>query len=234
MAADSLPTDEDDGFHTIASMKLAAGQSAGMSFAVPKELEGHAASNQYVKHAFEYYLLARYSFFHRMNYAFTINSFWAAEYLCLSILVTRYTQDELKPPHDLPRYWRLAKGLLPPPVNDCMNRFDNFLAVVQGYFDERYVKPVSARGRLIHTDKKPRVGVGDENRNYPNFGKVVPLNLSELDHFVNFILHDIAGLNEVSHNIGVRLDWTDNGELYMRENEFSVVYPNKKYHGELK
>ena len=113
---------------------------------------------------------------------------------------------------------------------------DNFIGNIQGYYDERYQKDIS-KTKLTHTGKIPKVTVptgSDGKEKSVRFKKVRPLNINELDHFVNFMLHDITPLNkDRSINLQTKLLSFDTTDIYQRDNKFSIIYPNKKYSGEL-
>lgn len=229
--------DKDD-FKTIVSATLRDGGSAAISFPVPGKLESFSLSVANVDRAIDYYLLARYAFLHRMHSAFMINSFWAVEHLILSILIPEIrTKDQLRERgefHEITRYWNEAKGLVPEDRCSSMSGFDDYVGRVSGYFDERYPKPTPAQGKLTHTGKMPRVvSGGGESGSAQRFGKVAPLSLDELDHFVNFMLHDITVFSkDCSVELMKLLASQKNQDLYSQDNKYSVVYPNKKYHGE--
>ncbi len=229
--------DDKDPFKTIASMTLEGG-SASMSFPTPKEHEPFVHAVEHVYLSIDYYLLARFAFLHRMHSAFMVNSFWAVEHLVLSILAlhgeSKEGLRELGGFHEIGKYWMKAKALLPGDMASLMDGFDDYVGKVRGYYSERYPKPVPKKCKLMHTSKIPRVVVGDdEDGPTHKFGKVVPLSLDELDHFVNFMLHDITVFSKgCSVNLMTRLASQKNEGLYSQDNEYSVVHPNKKYHGE--
>lgn len=227
-----------DNFKTIVSTTLKEGGSASMSFPVPNELELFTLSLENVHRAIDYYLLARYAFLHRMHSAFMINSFWAVEHMILSILMAKMkTKGELKELcdfHSITQYWKEAKCFLPKEKSLLMNGFDDYVGRVRGYFDERYPKPTPATGKLSYTNKMPRVVVGsNESGKAQRFGKVASISLDELDHFINFMLHDITVFSkDCSVNLMSLLASQKNQDLYGQDNKYSVVHPNKKYSGE--
>lgn len=235
MADDKLPpSSETSDFKSLASMNLGGNQFAQISFPLPESLQLHQSSQGYLEHAVEYYILARYSYFHRMSYAFMVNTFWAVEYLCLSVLVFKYTKDDLNV-HQLPDYWNMVKEMVSPPISKNMGKFNDYIGKVQGYFSERYGHQTPARGKLVHTGKQPKVTLGQESKKFSQFAKVAPLKLDELDHFVNFMLHDVSLINaECFHYLEMLLASNENTELYLRENNYSVILPDRKYHGELR
>lgn len=214
--------------------------TAHLKFPVPPELEQYTQSCELTDQAIEYYLLARYAFLHRMHSSFMVNSFWSVEYLVLSILVFKYpTKEDLlrdHSSHDVHTYWNDAKKLVSvvsADAADLMKKFDPYIGKVKGFFDERYPKK-QRRIKVIHTEKNPAIqqGSGDAARRLKT-GKIYPLNLNELDNFVNFMLHDITTYqNNCSENLMQYLDLTKNGALYETDNNYSITYPNKKYNGE--
>ncbi|MGR3178829.1 MAG: hypothetical protein ACUZ8E_12310 [Candidatus Anammoxibacter sp.] len=227
---------EKDGFKTILSATLKDGGSMSMSFSIPKELQPFALSYENIKRAIEYYLLARYAYFHKMDSAFMINSFWAIEHLILSLLIFKVEdKEELKSfggYHSITSYWKAAKEMLPAPESTAMNKFDDYIGKIQGYFSERYPS-IQEKGKLQFTGKSPRITLGSSNK-VLKFGKVAHLSLEELDNFVNFMLHDITVYKkDCSGNLMGLLASQDNMKLYKKDNNYSVVYPNKVYHGEL-
>jgi len=187
---------EKEEFEAIFTATLKNGGSMSMSFPVPEELESFALSIENIKRAIEYYLLARYALLHKMHSAFMINSFWAVEHLILSILIFKVKEKEqwkdLGGFHSITKYWEETKEMMPDEISSKMNQFDDYIGKVKGYFSERYPE-ISAGGKLIHTEKPPRVVPGgDKSSKAMRFGKVAPLSLDELDHFVNFMLHDVT------------------------------------------
>lgn len=228
---------DDDGFETIFSVSLKDGGSMSMSFPIPKEAEPFVLSVENNKRAIEYYLLARYAFLHEMHSSFMINSFWAVEHLILSILILRIKdKEELKRLggfHSITDYWQEAKAMLPGEKSTSMSKFDNYIGKVKGYFSERYPE-IATEVKLTHTRKSPRVVPGDDkNSKVFKFGKVAHISLDELDHFVNFMLHDITSYgDDFSRNLMALLESQDNIELYKKDNKYSIVYPNKIYNGE--
>lgn len=229
--------DKEDGFETVLSTTLNDGGSMNMQLPVPKELEPFVLSYDNVKRAIEYYLLARYAFFHKMNSAFMINSFWAIEHVILSLLIFKVgDKEELKNYggyHSITNYWKEAKKMLPVKESEAMSKFDNYIGKAQGYFSERYPSPVQEKGKLQFTAKSPRVTPGDSTKAL-RFSKVAHLSLDELDKFVNFMLHDITVYKKgCSENLMEFLASQDNMDLYKKDNKYSVVFPNKAYYGEL-
>lgn len=225
------------GFKTICSVDLPSGGSVSMSFPLPAHLELLELSRKNNERAIEYYLLARYAFVHQMHSAFMINAFWAAEHLMLALLRLKYSKEELGKLgdwHELPKYWQAAKEMVGGEKASSMSKFDDYIGKVKGYFQERY--PITdERGKLHHTNKSVRVVMGDNpEAKAAKFGKVYRLELDELDHFVNFMLHDITsiGTTDISHDLMFTLESQKNTQLYLINNQYSVVHPNKAYHGE--
>jgi hypothetical protein len=231
-----MSTDPD--FKPICSAAFKEGGSAQISFPVPKGKEPIALSMNHERCGIEYYLLARYAFLHRMHFTFMMNSFWAVEHLLLSLLVFKFkTKDELfenLEPHAITKYWALLKSLVREEGSSVMGRFDGYVGRVRGYFDERYPKPTPGRGKLTHTSKKPPTVKGsDESGPAQRFGKVAPLSLGDLDHFVNFMLHDVTfSAKNGSTNLHKLLASHENLDLYAQDNDYSILFPNKKYFGE--
>ncbi len=226
---------EKDGFKTIISATL-KGSGMSMQFPLPKELHSFSLSHENIHRAIEYYLLARYAFIHKMNSAFMINSFWAIEHLILSLLVFKVEgKEDLKSfggYHAITSYWKETKEMLPDPESTAMSKFDNYIGKIQGYFSERY-PVIQEKGKLQYTNKSPRITPGNENKTL-KFGKVAHLCLDELDQYVNFMLHDITIYKkDCSSNLMGLLASQDNTKLYKQENNYSIIYPNKEYHGEL-
>lgn len=208
-----------------------------IEFPVPEEVVPITASGANINIAIEYYLLARYAFLHSMNSSFMINSFWAVEHLILSVLVFKYqTLPELQKEfeiHSIPKYWGKAKEIVEvkfPNWVSCMNKFDNYIADVMGYYNERY--PTNSRKlKISHSGKSVQMKDGAGNRINPDSN--YRLDLDKLDHFVNFMLHDIQIIpcNWSEKLTGVLSG--DNLDLYKTDNNYSIIYPNKKYRGEL-
>lgn len=227
---------EYDGFQTILSSTLKDGGSMSMSFPVPEELQAFTLSLGNIERSIEYYLLARYAYFHKMNSVFMINSFWAVEHMILSILIFKVKEKEdlkdIGGYHSVTDYWNEAKEMLQDQESKAMSMFDNYIGKIQGYFSERY--PVNQeKGKLQYTRKYPRITPGNSNKAL-RFGKVAQLSIEELDNFVNFMLHDITIYKkDCSSNLMSLLASQDNTELYKKENNYSIIYPNKKYHSEL-
>ncbi len=226
---------EDDEFKTIISASLEGG-SMSMTFPLPEELQSFSLSHDNILLAIEYYLLARYAYLHDMNSTFMINSFWAVEHLTLSLLIFKVDDKEKLKEfggyHSITSYWKEAKEMLPPKEKEAMCYFDDYIGKIQGYFSERY-PTTSDKPKLKHTNKYPHVTPGNTTR-FMQFGHVAQLNLDELDHFVNFMLHDITIYkNESSSNIMSLLAKQKNEQLYRQDNKFSITYPNKEYFGEL-
>ncbi len=228
-------SDEDE-FNTILTTSLKGGGSVKISFPVPEKVQPTVLSGENVERAIEYYLLARYAFFHNMNSAFMLNSFWAVEHLILSILVHKFkTKDEIMKiggPHAITKQWNKAKRILSTQHASVMSRFDTFVGKVMGYFKERYPE-VLDRGKLQFTGKMPRVNPNDATENRAlQFGSVAELNLEHLDHFVNFIIRDLS-INGTADMLDTLLLRQDNKELYQKENKYSIIHPNKLYNGEM-
>lgn len=123
--------------------------------------------------------------------------------------------------------------MLPEQKTLQMNNFDNYIGKVQGYFSERYPSSPDQL-KLKYTEKYPRISLeGVEKGKTIKFSKVAHLDLDELDHFINFMLHDITIYsNDSSGNLMQRLASNKNTELYQEENKYSIIFPNKQYHGE--
>ncbi|MBI9046986.1 MAG: hypothetical protein JEZ06_21040 [Anaerolineaceae bacterium] len=226
---------DDDNFETLISAELRGEGSMQISFPVPPKFEKFELSTNHVDHAIQYYLLARYAYFHRMNTAFMMNSFWAVEHLILSILVFKYDgKEDLKKLggyHSVVKYWEEIKTFIPDAA-EIMGNFDGYLSAIQGYFSERYPGSSDIKKlKLVYSGKKPAVLFRGKKQN--KFGKVASLNLDDLDHFINFLLHDLTSYsNNCSDNLMQLLASQDNTDLYKRDNNFSVIFPNKQYHGE--
>lgn len=228
-----------DGFEPILTATIKGSGNMNISFLVPKELEPFVLSNDHIKCAVEYYLLARYAFFHRMHFSFSINTFWAVEHLILSIFsLNKMGMKELESIgfHSIFKYWNKAKNIIPNDASPVMNDFDSYIAKVQGYLVERYPYNTPCKGKLTYsTERSPRVNSGDDkSKKAQSFGKVVPISLDELDHFVNFMLHDITKYGEDPGNFMEFLASQDNMALYMQDNKYSIVHPNRVYNGEKK
>jgi len=228
---------EQDDFENVFTVTLKDGGSMSMSLPVPKELEQFHLSVENNKRAIEYYLLARYAYLHKMHSAFMINSFWAVEHLILSILILKIKEKEdlksLGGFHSITQFWKEAKEMLPGDKASKMSGFDDYIGKVKGYFSERYPE-MPLNGKLTYTEKSPQVVTGnDKSKKALTFGKVAPLSLNELDHFVNFMLHDITTYNsDSSGNLMELLASQDNIDLYRQDNKYSIIYPNKIYDGE--
>jgi len=228
---------EQDDFENVFTVTLKDGGSMNMSLPVPKELEQFHLSVENNKRAIEYYLLARYAYLHKMHSAFMINSFWAVEHLILSILILKIKEKEdlksLGGFHSITQFWKEAKEMLPGDKASKMSGFDDYIGKVKGYFSERYPE-MPLNGKLTYTEKSPQVVTGnDKSKKALTFGKVAPLSLNELDHFVNFMLHDITTYNsDSSGNLMELLASQDNIDLYRQDNKYSIIYPNKIYDGE--
>ncbi len=217
------------------------GNSASISFPVPPELEPTVRSFANIDLSIEYYILARFGYFHKMERSYMVNGFWTVEYLLLSILALKYEdlealKKEMKL-HKLTQYWNEIKNLRSNPEEiEAMKYFDNFIGKIQGYYEERYQNDIS-KTKLTHTGKTPKVTApteSGEKENSVRFEKVRPLNIDELDHFVNFMLHDITLFKkDCSSNLQTKLMRYDTTDIYQRDNKFSIIYPNKKYSGEL-
>jgi hypothetical protein len=226
---------KDNPFQTIFSSTLHGDGSMELKFPIPPKDVPYVLSCEHVYLAIEYYLLARYAYLHKMHTSFMINSFWAIEHLILSILILamqdKRTLKEIGGNHSITKYWEFAKTMLPDKAVS-MKKFDAYIGKVMGFYSERYPKVV-AKGKLTYTGKCPRVTKGDQNKAAVRFGKVAHLSLDELDHFVNFMLHDITVYrNDCSDNLAEYLDSQGNEELYRIKNKYSIIYPNKAYHGE--
>ncbi|MDH5712173.1 MAG: hypothetical protein OEZ15_11005 [Gammaproteobacteria bacterium] len=225
---------QDDDFESVLTMTLKEGGSASVSFPVPDEIKPFALSLEFTKHAIEYYLLARYSFLHRMHSAYMINSFWAVENSILSILIiTIKNKEELKDIggyHSITTFWDRAKQVVSEDDASLMSNFDAYIGKVKGYFSVRY--PVATDDvKLTHTEKTPKVTPGkDANKRGMKFDRVAPLSLDELDHYMSFFLTDLK--DDWSGNLMELLASQENMQLYREDNNYSIVYPNRKYLGE--
>lgn len=228
--------DSEEEFKTLFSASLKQGGSISMSFPTPKELSPYTLSYENIDRAIEYYLLARYAYIHNMSSSFMINSFWAVEHLMLSILIFDIEKKEdlsnFGGYHSITNYWKKAKELQTGTTSQIMNRFDDYIGKIKGYFSERY-PTINERCGLQYTSKYPKVTFNNTNKTV-KFGKVAHLNIDELDHFVNFMLHDITIYKkDCSTNLMSLLLQHDNTKLYQQDNLHSIIYPNKKYNGEL-
>ena len=114
-----------------------------------------------------------------------------------------------------------------------MSKFDDYIGKIQGYFQERY-STTDERGKLYRTNNSTRVVMGDNpEAKAAKFGKVYQLELDEFDHFVSYMLHDITSLGtDISHDLMFTLAHQENTQLYLINNQYSIVHPNKAYHGE--
>ncbi len=228
---------EETKFKTIYSTTLMGDGEFSVSLPTPEHLKPLVLSQNNNEKAMEYYLLARYSFFHKMHSAYMVNAFWAVEHLILALLCLKYSDKDslykLGGFHSLTRYWREAKEIVGEEKALIMSAFDDYIGKVQGYFQERY-PTVEENGKLQYTSKKARVVMGENPASKAiRFGKVYKLELDELDHFVNFMIHDITSFgNDASLYYMDLLDSHDNIELYLDKNKFSIIYTNKVYHGE--
>lgn len=225
-------------FQTILETRL-KGNRMSISFPVPEELIPFSNSIELTNQSIEYYLLARYAFIHKMDYSFLINSFWAVEYSILPALSLKYKDlEELKNSdlsfHQITKYWDTAKIIAGGKKSSAMNQFDSYVGKVYGYYKHRYPNGFE-KTKLVHTGKQPPVFAGDEDVNKKvTFQNVVPIGLEELDHFINFMLHDISLHKEnVSSNLMTILHRSKNTDLYQQDNKYSIIHPNKAYHGEL-
>lgn len=209
------------------SNPILSGSFAKIQFPLPKELQHIGLYYENIDHAIEYYLLSRYSYLHRMNYSFMINSFWTTEYLILAILTLKYeTKNSLLKefkPHKLTEYWRNAKTIIPKKLKE-MEKFDNYIGDIQGYFNERY--PEKNESKLIRSPDKIQI-FNHENKRVTNFSKTYILDIDKLDKFTSFMLNDI--LNYSSDNLQEKLASFDSLLLYRNENKYSMIYPNRKY-----
>jgi hypothetical protein len=214
--------------------------SVRFTFPVSKDVEPLVDSYSLSDLAVEYYLLARYAYFHQMNSAFMINSFWAVEYMILAILCLKHTKESLGKDfdfHKITGYWTEAKSMVPEDRQVAMTKFDTYIGRVQGYYAERYPTPVE-KLEITHTGEMPgriRQNIGGTMKR-PPVGRVAPLSIDDLDQFVNFMLHDIVPGNDTANGstaLMARLVVHENTELYAQENKYSIVLPNKRYHGEM-
>ena len=163
-----------------------------------------------------------------------INVFWAVEHLLLALLCFKFYKEDLKEfgYHKITKYWGEAKLIAGTEKAAVMCKFDNYIGDVQSYFNERYPES-NDQIKLKYTTAK-RVHIKDQDTKRINPKKVYNLQLDQLDHFVNFMLHDITYLGDhVSRDLGYHLERMNNEELYLEKNNFSIIHPNKKYHGEL-
>lgn len=211
-------------------LSVTVNETVNISFPVRPELEPVRQAFEHIDLAVEYYLLARYAYLHRMFSTFMVNSFWVAEHLILSILVLEDRgREQVDRSHRITKYWEAAKNVVPEEMVSGMGVFDSYISKVLGYFAERY-PVVSREAKLLYSGKSPKVSAGEERERRVNFGKVAQLNLDELDHFFSFMIHDLTIYKEnCSINLMVQLDRGENRDLYLAENKYSVIYPNKKY-----
>ncbi len=216
----------DKDFKIVSSMRIKGGGQARVSYTLPEELKHIGLSCENMDLTIQYYLLARYSFLHRMQSAFMINSFWAVEHAILSILVLTYkTKDELLEkfePHKITKYWAEAKNLK---GIDGMEDFDDYIGVVQGYFAERY--PEKNVLKLTHSAEKVQMfnhSDGSDKKEkelIKNFSKTYKLDIDALDKFINFFLTDIT--NYGFGNLGAKLASFDSIALYKEQNQHSII-----------
>ena len=222
-----------DGWHELFSIKLKNGGTSRITFPLPEELQPIQQLYEFQSIAIEYYLLSRYSYFHHMFSTHLINSFWTAEYLMLSMLCIKYPDvSSLKDSfgeklHSLPAYWKEAKTIYSTFNKELvlkMEKFDPYVGVLQGYYDERYPKLQQKKKHIFTNSAK----VTSNDRNH-KFDKSYPTKIDKFDHFVNFVLHDV--LKQDGANLGERLLSQDNKNLYTQENNYSIV-PPQKYFGD--
>ena len=202
---------------------------------VPNFLEPFARSSECINRAIEYYLLPRFSSMHRLHTAFMVNAFWAAEYLMLSILCHKYKDaNELGIDHEFHRitkYWETCKSLVDPGLVKPMSAFDAYIGKVQGYVSERH--PRKRTGVDVrHQGKQPSFTMADGSRQ--KFSRAMHMSLSELDKFANFMIHDVVAYDQdPSIALTEYLSSHKCTETYQEDNNYSIIHPNKKYHGEL-
>ncbi|MDG4813192.1 hypothetical protein P8629_09265 [Hydrogenovibrio sp. 3SP14C1] len=232
-------TDETS-FKPLINMEISGDGSASVSFPLPERLKPSRTSMENKHKAIDYYILARYSFFHHMHDAYMVNTFWAIEHLILAILCFRYKdKNSLKMLgfHRLTKYWKEAKTLTDEENASNMERFENFIGNVQGFYNERY-PTTNQNTKFAYTSPKARVVLGNNpNAKANNFDKSYKLDLDKLDHFVNFMVHDIISFNDSDHTMLYLMDYLDmhnNTELYLKKNKYSIIIPERKYNGERK
>ncbi len=170
-----------------------------ISFPIPKELAPIYYSLTHIYQGLDYYLQARYAFFHRMNAAFMMNAYWAVEHMVESILI--YAKEEIKHSHSLMSDWEKAKDALSEESTFLMDRFDDYIEEVGTYFDQR-----------------------DESAQIQKVRNLAHMSLDELDFFINSVLQDITIFSRnCSENLKARLESQDNLNLYGYNNKFSII-----------
>ena len=170
-----------------------------ISFPIPKELAPVYYSLTHIYQGLDYYLQARYAFFHRMNAAFMMNAYWAVEHMVESILI--YKKRESGHSHSLTSDWERAKDALFEESTFLMNQFDDYIEEVGTYFDQC-----------------------DERAQIQKVRNLAHMSLDELDSFVNSMLQDITIFSRnCSENLKARLESQDNLNLYGYNNKFSII-----------
>lgn len=203
--------------------------SVEVHFPAPPGLENHVQSHNHVNRSFEYYILARYAFFHGMSHAFMINSFWAAEHLMCSLLVFHYPDKDslhkLGDFHNLTRYWSEIKKRYPTHT-PRMERFDDYIGHLKGFSAFRYPSVVPPGGVVIQMGGKSRV-VLDPEENGKNIspGKKASLSVDDLDSFWNLMVRDVVLYKSWEESLGAWLLSSDSLELYEKDNKTNIMPP---------
>ena len=180
-------------------MRNAKKAITSISFPIPRELAPIYYSLTHIYQGLDYYLQARYAFFHRMNAAFMMNAYWAVEHMVESILI--YTKNESEHSHSLMSDWEKAKDALSEESDFLMDRFDDYIEEVGTYFDQH-----------------------NENAQTPKVRNLAHMSLDELDFFINSMLQDITIFSRnCSKNLKARLESQDNLNLYGYDNKFSII-----------
>ncbi len=223
---------EESEFKVLESVRLRGKSTVSTRYRLPPELVPYDLHAQYVDAALDYYLLSRFAESHRMLEAYMRTSFWAVEYILLSVLCFKYpTKEDLSKVcdfHDLWAYWKLFKKLNPE-LEPVLKRFDACIGKVKGYYKHRYPTDQCV---TIFTGKRPVIRNGSGEA--VNSDTEAEINLHELDHFFGFMLHDIVGpSHDPSANFMEKLASRECTDLYLENNKYSIIYPNKKYHGEI-
>jgi len=231
----STNTDEPRG-DTVATFEVFG--TTSVTFATSEGTEDVVDAFGYMDRALEYYLLARYAYLHEMHSAFMINSFWAVEYALLAMLRLKFkTKVELGAAagglHSLTKYWKLVMDMVSAPQRAAMQKFESDVSRVQGHFKERYA--TTGETKMTYEGKRPKVRLGSEGpQRRARFDREAALSLSDFDHLMNFMFHDIApDKSDASNHLTQRLAIFRSGDLYRESNQYSIAYPNKSYHGEL-
>jgi len=229
--------EDDNNFKVAFSSKIPAGGSVSYKIPVPKELEAISLKSDHERYAIEYYIASRFAYFKKLHSVYLMNCFWCVEHLLLAILVLRHRKKgdlkKLGGYHQITKYWPEVKDICGSDFTIGLDKFDNFISQVQGHFVHRYPSNPDAI-EVIYTNKPPVTRLG-ENSPKVRHGTTTHLDINKLDHFVNFFLIDITGCNsDASGNLMEVLASIDSKEIYVSENKYSIIYPNRQYEGEFK